>query len=89
MFVWTLSIVFNTTNNTIVYKVIYDSTINNLILYDQLPMWMPGILLYDVTTSYFFINIKKENILFLILFRVIFNFYLQFPVIYNTLNRKK
>lgn len=89
MFVWTLSIVFNTTNNTIVYKVIYDSTINNIILYDQLPMWMPGILLYDVTTSYFFINIKKENILFLILFRVIFNFYLQFPVIYNTLNRKK
>lgn len=89
MFVWTLSIVFNTTNNTIVYKVIYDSTINNIILYDQLPMWMPGILLYDVTTSYFFINIKKENVLFLILFRVIFNFYLQFPVIYNTLNRKK
>lgn len=89
MFVWTLSIVFNTTNNTIVYKVIYDSTINNIILYDQLPMWMPGILLYDVTTSYFFINIKKENILFLILFRVIFNFYFQFPVIYNTLNRKK
>lgn len=89
MFVWTLSIVFNTTNNTIVYKVIYDSTINNIILYDQLPMWMPGILLYDVTTSYFFINIKKENVLFLILFRVIFNIYLQFPVIYNTLNCKK